>query len=541
MVEGYLLKANEGGGVEFDVVDAFEYLKDSFRKSHVDETKPQHHRPVSLSRRLGRKTAFFVSVGSLAAFAFVLGLTQLGLVLYTTSGGDVHLGDSELLRSVALSRCGSDLQPESPLGTQTIDEGVCLMRRTRLGEQSCLYKASNSEEGFCTICDRATGRQFRVMKGHPDGLTQTTFQCEKEAVDFANFKIKVNQKLERIEAMEAPAAKGGAFERGIAMSVHYGVLIPAAAALRRIRQAGCQLPIEIFYQAGELDPSNEAVREILSEVGNIELREIDNKSYRRYYTKIYAVRFSSFDKVLLLDSDNLVATNPEYIFESKEFIEHGAIFWPDHWHPDFSPLFRFDETSLAWELFDVEPRTMYEVEAGQLLVDRIRSWKALELLAPYVENSAVIERLQVLWGDKDLFRFAFFRTEMPFYMIQKPPGLAGYYFMGIWFCGQTLMQYDPSGNVLFFHRNTLKLQSFLGYGSSRTWTHAQEFVGSDSTKYQAVASFWVCGSCWHIANDRNTRHIADKYGGIEDEAIAYVKEAGRRYSMSYAFRRHGNS
>ncbi len=38
-----------------------------------------------------------------------------------------------------------------------------------------------------------------------------------------------------------------------------------------------------------------------------------------------------FVQVLLLDSDNLPLVNPEHLFDTQEYRQHGALFFPDWW------------------------------------------------------------------------------------------------------------------------------------------------------------------------------------------------------------------
>ena len=40
---------------------------------------------------------------------------------------------------------------------------------------------------------------------------------------------------------------------------------------------------------------------------------------------------TSFEHILLLDSDNMIVSNPDEIFESKLYHQYGMITWPDYW------------------------------------------------------------------------------------------------------------------------------------------------------------------------------------------------------------------
>lgn len=48
-----------------------------------------------------------------------------------------------------------------------------------------------------------------------------------------------------------------------------------------------------------------------------------------YEVKVHAIVASSFEEVMLLDADNVVYQNPEFLFDSPEYAASGALFWPD--------------------------------------------------------------------------------------------------------------------------------------------------------------------------------------------------------------------
>ena len=89
--------------------------------------------------------------------------------------------------------------------------------------------------------------------------------------------------------------------------------------------------------------------------------------------KIYALLNTNFQHVLLLDSDSIPLADPTPLFSSPEYQEAGALFWPDFWVTSRdNPI--YDITDTTWEY-------EYEFESGQMVVDRKRAWKALQLTA----------------------------------------------------------------------------------------------------------------------------------------------------------------
>lgn len=49
----------------------------------------------------------------------------------------------------------------------------------------------------------------------------------------------------------------------------------------------------------------------------------------QWVLKPWALLNSSFRHVLMLDADSFPVTNPEFLFETPQYRDTGAIFWPD--------------------------------------------------------------------------------------------------------------------------------------------------------------------------------------------------------------------
>ena len=148
--------------------------------------------------------------------------------------------------------------------------------------------------------------------------------------------------------------------------------------------------------------------------------------------------------LLLLDADNVPTRNPEFLFDTAEYIETGAIFWPD------PPIREMQPNSPVWEVFDVAYRKCPEQESGQLVVDKGRSWRALQLCNWYNQHAEFFYKF--VYGDKDTFRLAWQRLEQPFSWIPYSPDCH---------LPATLGQRDFEGNVLFQHRCGAKWELYL--------------------------------------------------------------------------------
>lgn len=80
-------------------------------------------------------------------------------------------------------------------------------------------------------------------------------------------------------------------------------------------------------------------------------------------------------QVMLIEADSLPLRNPEDLFETEQFKEHGSLFWPGHWSAvqgDRPGWLRPD----AYTLFDLtppwqaHPEAFATAETGQLILNR---------------------------------------------------------------------------------------------------------------------------------------------------------------------------
>ncbi|KAL4159090.1 hypothetical protein PRNP1_004861 [Phytophthora ramorum] len=77
---------------------------------------------------------------------------------------------------------------------------------------------------------------------------------------------------------------------------------------------------------------------------------------------------SATDKLIAEEKDRLEDKRAASTLDIREFQNHGAIFWPDFWHPE-KTIFNIQRESLLWELVDLPFVDMFEQESGQFDVD----------------------------------------------------------------------------------------------------------------------------------------------------------------------------
>ncbi|CAI5732202.1 unnamed protein product [Peronospora destructor] len=353
------------------------------------------------------------------------------------------------------------------IGWRTIQECSLIGKLWSATDQNCSQIISNDKIGYCEVEDVDTKERFRVMRTQkcPSFRHGVPFRCQ-DASKFVNFRVQADQIVQAARnssfmlphvTMTKEATKP---RDGIVMVVYPKLLASAYATIRVLRNVlKCQLAIDIWFRPDEInanDTSLEPLKHLVATEGNITFQEIHDPRATQFVAKIHAIYHTKFDRVLFLDADNVPVHDPSFLFESAEFLKTGAIFWPDFWNPDHS-IFAIYENSLLWELLDMPFTDMFEQESGQLVIDRRRHAAPLELVRFYaLHRPNFFASLKLTWGDKDLFRLAWLKLDVPFTMIQTPPGMAGIIsdgFLRSDFCGMTMVQHDANGEILFMHRN----------------------------------------------------------------------------------------
>ncbi|MEM9678235.1 MAG: hypothetical protein AAF890_09275 [Pseudomonadota bacterium] len=221
--------------------------------------------------------------------------------------------------------------------------------------------------------------------------------------------------------------------------------------LRLLREElGCTLPIEVWhFGEGELTP---VMRHLLAP---LDVTLVDARAVQDTYPadvndgwqlKAYAMMHCAFSEVLFLDADQVPVMDPAALFDWPEYLEKGAVFWPD--------IVDFRAQNGIWDLLGLEPRTGASFETGQILVDKRRHAKTLDLTLALNERSDVI--YDHMYGDKDTFFMAWQLDAADYAFVPHRPMLPE----------RTLLQRGFDGEVLFQHRTNSK---WLYSGSQHTY------------------------------------------------------------------------
>ncbi|GMF20798.1 unnamed protein product [Phytophthora fragariaefolia] len=363
------------------------------------------------------------------------------------------------------------------------------------GDMNCggIVKAGTS--GYCLLRDETTGQEIQAMKLSCTSLrNRTTFKCS-QAVDFVRVAPQVDAVIatKRREVEEGGVLLRGSQRngtvvaaepsRGVVMVVYPKLLHSVHATIRLLRSFGCKLPVEMWYLESEMGAApldySPVLQSLVKDFGPVTVRGIADELVIGFTSKVYALAHSGLDQLLFLDSDNVPVRDPTYLFDTPEFVKLGSVFWPDFWTPAHT-IFNIQAESLIWELVGTPFVDMFEQESGQLLIDRRHTAVALQV-AQFLamREPRHFERLRLSYGDKDLFRLAWLKTNTPFHMIVTPPAAAGMVRQKE-YCGMTMVQHDTLGEVIFLHRNGKKLSGEEKFERDHTWGQLQTFIFPES-------------------------------------------------------------
>lgn len=236
--------------------------------------------------------------------------------------------------------------------------------------------------------------------------------------------------------------------RGIVLCGGGSVYFPCIwVCVRMLRRFGCTLPIELWHRGPRemtdqmkrlLEPYDVVFRDAFEMAREYPVRRLDG-----WELKPYAIVNSRFAEVLYIDADNVVVRNPEFLFDTALYRETGSLFWQD------LPNDILDQSYLknsAWDLLGLPVRDEPQFESGQLLVDKRRCWRPLQLTLHLNEHSDYY--YTAFFGDKDTFHLAWRKVGQEYSLNPHPPGVLG--------ANWVLIQFDPDGQRLFQHRCNAK-------------------------------------------------------------------------------------
>jgi len=237
--------------------------------------------------------------------------------------------------------------------------------------------------------------------------------------------------------------------------------LDALLNIASLRHVGCTLPVELWHNSdSRLTFSAERAR-LLESMGNVFIRAVGSNLGGYQYVG-HVLTHSRFDEILYIDADNVAIGDPTPLFLTQQYINTGAIFWPD-----FTTL---NMNAALWDIIGQKPLPMMSLETGQMLINRRKHWRALTLAKYFIDRGPEFY-FDLSLGDNELFLFSWLALSAPFYLVDVPVSSAGYIGDGGVFCGHTMLQFHPNlhGETIFAHRNLMKWNLFPGDEEMR-WT-----------------------------------------------------------------------
>jgi FkbM family methyltransferase len=248
-----------------------------------------------------------------------------------------------------------------------------------------------------------------------------------------------------------------------------------------LRHLGCKLPIQVwFLDRSEMDPYMQSLIEgIGPDISCVDASVFLPEKPPHlggWECKVYSILHCPWQEVLFLDSDQVPVKDPTYLFDTQEYEAAGTILWPDFYSDG-----GWDITTQAFKAaglpFPKEGAEFYDklrdkikvrggyipVESGQLLIDKKRSWTALQICK--LMNIHSNFWYQYIYGDKSTFYLAWNRTHTT-YAVPPSCGWLGNN------DGGCFLQKDFTGEVVFQHRcQPVTKWDLLGYNK-----HPEGFV-----------------------------------------------------------------
>lgn len=240
------------------------------------------------------------------------------------------------------------------------------------------------------------------------------------------------------------------------------------SCIRLLRRVNQDIPVEVFLPGPE-EYEEELCERVFPSL-NVKCVMLEDRLGKDFMTKFnikgyqykgLSLLVSSFENVVMLDSDNIAVRDPTYIFNSEPWKSTGYVLWPDFWQRTTSPYFydiagielgeriRGDLTNTTHvplhHLNGSMPET--STESGQLAVSKRQHYRSLmlstyynlygyDVFYPLLSQGACGE------GDKETFAAAATVLNEPVYYVQTGVGAGGSH-SSKGFKGMSMLQADP--------------------------------------------------------------------------------------------------
>lgn len=324
-------------------------------------------------------------------------------------------------------------------------------------------------------CDDSTDlSQFKTWVADKEEIWKTTNDYSIEG-----YRRELNQHIKNY--VDPIITSRG---RGIIYSCHPRLVDITIISIKFLRHFGCTLDVEVWHldelrseDIAKLEKFENVKVMNLADVRTIHVeRDVDGKIYQ---LKTAALFHSHFDEILFLDSDNVAARDPTFLFDSPAYRETGAIFWKDFWYLYSSHSRKTRQDNPIWRILGLQCVDEFEQESGQMVINKSAPGVLKALSVAYFMQERSSFYFKLIAGDKDTFRLSWRLFNLPFHMVRPHISALGPALTRKVFCGHSMVQYAPywgesefgspplgysdptEPEVLFVHSNGLKYSPYL--------------------------------------------------------------------------------
>ena len=283
-------------------------------------------------------------------------------------------------------------------------------------------------------------------------------------------------------------------------------------SLRMLRRTGTTLPVEVFladhdeYEKNiceEVLPTLNATCVIMDDILSSVPHDV---KITKYQFKVFAMIFSSFEEILFLDADAFPVHNPEELFASPLFKEHGLISWPDFWASSTSEYYY---TISQQKMPSMGERA--SSETGELLISK-KTHQRFLLLATYYNYYGPTHYYLLLSqgspgeGDKDTFLPAANVFNQTFYATSEPVKPIGHARSDGSFSGSAMVQFDPIQDYSLTQQGLQRAKDVPDAERPRPF-----FVHANFPKFNPATIFHLDGPArWANGTERTAWTLGEK-------------------------------
>ena len=317
---------------------------------------------------------------------------------------------------------------------------------------------------------------------------------EQDVDDLRDAHSRFVAKLPEL-ALHLPYAKG---TKGIVTTASGDFVPILMVSLRMLRRTGSKLPVEVFMERDDekteicesILPKLNARCLILSEIFDAIPPKVE---ISRYQLKAFAMLFSSFDEILLLDADNLAMEQPEHLLSTEPFVSKGFVTWPDYVRP-FTHLHsvNFANNDSKWantaspHYYTISSQTTRSPgerassESGQFLISKTLHTPTLLLLLYYnyygpTHYYTLLSQGAMGQGDKETYLAAAMALNSSYYTVAMNVATLGFRFSDEHeFKGCGTVQHNPLLDYSFreLHNTTITEAAIK---NAPSFIHAQTY------------------------------------------------------------------